>query len=444
MEFATLIADYALTAAPIAIFITALILIAFELLDKALIALGGALILIIAGFITPDEALAAINFQTIVLLMSMMILVEISRDSGIFSWLNVKLVSLTKGNPLAIALIFSLATAIFSAFLDNVSTIIIVVPITIELFKGLGRDPKPLILQEIIMSSIGGSLTLIGDPSNIIIGSGAGLTFNDFVTNLWMPVAASTITLLTIFTVVRWKHLKPIAKNLTSLLLSNMLIHKLRYKFFNIDLSRSFIIKSIGVIILTILAFSFQIQLGLPIYVLALAGAVLLAIIAHREITLHHILQRVEWTTLLFFAGLFIMVAAIEKTGLLEQISHLIIGISSDFGIILLMVLWGSAFISMILDNVAFVTVMIPIIIGIQEQMPHEPNLQLLWWALALGAVMGGSGSMIGSSANIVGCDLARKNGYTITFAEYLRYAFPMAVVALTISSGWLLYRLAI
>lgn len=431
-----------LTYVPIIIFATALILIAFEVIDKALIALGGALAVILLRFISPEQALAAVDFETIILLMSMMVLVEISRDSGLFAWLNVKLVSITKGNPLTIAITFCLLTALFSAFLDNVSTIIIVVPITIELFKGLGRDPKPIILQEILMSNMGGALTLIGDPTNIIIGGEANLTFNDFITNLYLPVGAAIIVLLTIFVIIRWQHLKPIAKNLKTLFLSTILIRKLRYEFLNIEVSKKFIIKSITIILFTLIAFAFQIQLQLPIHILALAGALALSILSVRQTSLHNILQRVEWTTLLFFAGLFIMVAAIERTGLLEQISFLITQVSSDFGVILLVVLWGSALISMMLDNIAFVTVMIPVIIGIQERLPSEPNLQMLWWALALGAVMGGSGTLIGSSANIVGVDLAKKQGVKIGFMEHFKYAFPMAIIALAISSAWILYRL--
>lgn len=426
---------------PVAIFLIALSLIAFEVLDKALVALFGGVLLVLFRFLTPEEALHAVDFETIILLMSMMILVEISRDSGIFSWLNVKLVSLTRGNPLAIAIIFSLITAVFSAFLDNVTTIIIVVPITIELFKGLGRDPKPIILQEILMSNMGGALTLIGDPTHIIIGSAADLSFNEFIVNLWMPVLGSIIALLLVFTVVRWKHLKPIDKNLKTLLLSMVLIRKLRYEFLNIEMSKSFVIKSVGVIFLTLIAFALQLQLGLPIHILGLAGALLLGILSYKEVHIHHILQRVEWTTLLFFAGLFIMVAAIEKSGLLEQMSHLIVTSSGDFTMVLLYVLWGSAIVSMILDNIGFVTVMVPVIAGIQTQLPNEPNIQMLWWALALGAVMGGNGTIIGSSANVVGTDLAKKHGVPISFLEYSKYAFPTAMVGLVIASVWILYR---
>jgi len=326
---------------PLGIFFTALGLIAFEILDKSLIALSGAVLMILFGYINPEQALHAIDFETIILLMSMMMLVEISRKSGIFSWMNVKLVSLTRGNPLAIAIIFSIITALFSAFLDNVTTIIIVVPITIELFRGLGRDPKPIILQEILMSNIGGALTLIGDPTHIIIGNAAHLTFNDFITNLIIPVGGSILTLIGVFIIVRWKHLKPITKNLKTLLLSMMLIRKLEYEFLDIELSKSFIIKSLTIIFLTLIGFALQTKIGLPVHIIGLTGALTLAIITSKNIHIHDALKGVEWTTLMFFAGLFVMVAGVEHTGILEQISKLIVSNSDNFGIVIIYVLWG-------------------------------------------------------------------------------------------------------
>ncbi|MBU0667838.1 anion permease [Patescibacteria group bacterium] len=427
---------------PVVIFFLALGLIAFEVLDKALVALGGAVLIVLLGFLTPEQALSAIDFETIILLMSMMMLVEISRTSGIFSWLNVKLVSITRGNPLAIAVIFSLITALFSAFLDNVTTIIIVVPITIELFRGLGRDPKPIILQEILMSNIGGALTLIGDPTHIIIGNAAKLTFNEFIVNLIVPVGCSILALIGVFVLFRWKYLKPIAKNLKTLLLSNILIRKLEYEFLNIELSKPFIVKSLAVIALTLTGFALQTQLGLPVHIIGLSGALLLAIICAKDIHVHDALKGVEWTTLLFFAGLFVMVGGIEHTGLLDLISKFIVSSSSDFGMIVMYVLWGSAVISMFLDNVGFVTVMVPVIMGMESQLAGEPHVQLLWWALALGAVMGGNGTIIGASANVVGCDLAKKHGAPIGFFEYSKYAFPTAMVAMFICTAYLLFRI--
>jgi len=432
--------DLTLLVPPV-VFVGALIVIAFEVFEKSLVALLAAIILILAGYISPDEALLAVNFQTIVLLMAMMMLVEIARETGIFSWLNIKLVSFTRGNPLLIGIIFSVMTAFLSAFLGNVSTIIIVVPITIALLKGLGRDPKPLVLQEILMANMGGSLTLIGDPTNIILAGKAGLVFNQFIINLWVPVLAASISLLSIFIVLHWKHLRPIADDLKNLFLSMTLIKKLEYKFLKIELNKGFVFRTIAVLLLTLFGFVFQSQIGLPAFAVAMSGAVILAFTSSKEIHIHKMLHAVEWSTLLFFSGLFMMVAAVEKTGILDYVSEFIAHASTNFGVVVLLILWISAFISMILDNVAFVTIMVPVIIGIREQLPNEPHLDLLWWALSLGAVMGGSGTLIGASSNVMGCELARKDGVKITFMGYMRYAFPMTIIAITLASAYLLYR---
>lgn len=426
---------------PIAIFAGSIILIALEWFDKTVIALTGALILVLLRILTPHEALGAIDFETIVLLLSMMMVVEVSRQSGIFSWLNVRLVRLTQGNPLAISLLFSLTTAFFSTFLDNVSTVIVMVPLTIELFKGLGKDPKPVVLQEIFMSNIGGALTLIGDPTNIIIGTSAKLSFNDFVFNLWVPVLLAVISLSAIFVITHWQHLKPVGANLRNLLLSMILIHKLEYRFLKIELNPWFIAKTVSVIVLIITSFILQGILGYPVFVLALAGVLLLMLLTYKNVHIEKVLHGVEWSTLLFFAGLFIMVAGVEKTGLLTALSNWIVSATTDFSVLLLIILWGSAFISMSLNNVALVTVMIPVITGIQAQLPHEPHTQLLWWALSLGTVMGGNGTIIGASANVVGCDIAKKNDCKITFFEHFRYAFPCMLITMIICSGYLMYR---
>lgn len=430
-----------MTFVPIAIFAVALGMIVFEVFEKSLIALLGASLLVVFHFLTPDQAIEAINFETIILLMSMMILVDISRKSGIFSWLNVRLVSVTRGNPLLIFLLFSLLTALFSAFLDNVTTILIVVPITIELFRGLGRDPRPLILLEIFMSNMGGALTLIGDPSNIIIGGSAGLSFNQFLVNLWIPVLSSILVALSIFTVLKWSALKPIVGNLKELFLSMLLIRKLEYKFLRIHMSRKFVVKAVTVLLLTLLGFVLQNQLGLQVHVIALFGATVLALLTSKEAHIHEALQAVEWTTLFFFAGLFVMVAGVEHTGILDELSRLIVNSTDNFAIVLLIILWATGFISMVLENIPFVTIMIPVIFGIQAQFGANGHEDLLWWALSLGACVGGTGTVIGASSNVVGVGLAKKNGVDISFLGYMKFALPMTLMALSICSVYLLAR---
>ena len=252
-----------MTYIALGIFGLSFLLIALEKYEKSLVALCGALMMVLTGVLTPDEALASIETHAILLLMAMMLLVNIASKSGIFEWLNLRIASLTRGNPLALFLLFSLLTAVFSAFLDNVTTIILIVPLTIELLKGMGKDPKPYIFAEIIFSNLGGGLTLIGDASNIIIGSASGFTFLEFIVNLWMPILASAIFCAVVFGVVYRKHLKRIASNLVDLCIANILIRSLKQKFLKIKLHKWFVIKAIIILNLTFLGFILQGLIGI-------------------------------------------------------------------------------------------------------------------------------------------------------------------------------------
>jgi Na+/H+ antiporter NhaD/arsenite permease-like protein len=421
------------------IFGVSFLLIVFELYDKSLIALSGALLMIIFGILTPEEAILAIEFETILLLLAMMILVNISSKSGIFSWINLRIASLTKGNPLAIFLFFSIITAVFSAFLDNVTTVILIVPLTIQLVRGMGRDPKPYIFAEIIFSNVGGALTLVGDPPNIMIGGAMKFSFLDFVLNLWIPVLFSMIFVSVALVAINWKKIKPIKDNLIELFIANILIKKLTLKFLQKTLHRDFIIKVISILFLTILLFMLQGVIGFPTYVIAFASAVFLGILTSNRSTIHEAFKSAEWTTLFFFAGLFIMVAGIEKTGLLEELSELVAHSTTNLFYLSILILWVSGFTSMIIDNIPFVTVMIPVIIGIQAQIPGDTTI--LWWALSLGACLGGNATLIGASANVVSVDLAKKEGVHISFLGYMKVAMPLTIFVLMICSVYLYFK---
>ncbi|MFC1615974.1 SLC13 family permease [Patescibacteria group bacterium] len=430
-----------LTYLTVSIFLFAFILIAFEVFDKSLIALFGSLLMIIIGILSPEEALAAVDFHTILLLLAMMILVNIASKSGIFAWLNVRIASITRGNPLAIFLLFSLITAVFSAVLDNVTTVILIVPLTIELVKGMGKDPKPYIFAEIIFSNIGGGLTLIGDPPNIIIGGATGFSFLDFIVNLWIPILFASIFTLAVFVVLHWKKLKPISDNIVDLTIANMLIKKIHFKFLKKTLHKDFVLKVILVLLLTILGFLMQHYIGLPNYVIAFSAAIFLAVISKKRVNMHEAFQSVEWTTLFFFAGLFIMVGGFEKTGLLEQLSHWITNSTDNLLYLSLIILWVSGFVSMILDNIPFVTVMIPVIMGMQAQLIGM-DASILWWSLSLGACLGGNGTIIGASANVISIDLAKKDNVHISFLEYMKFSFPLTLGILGLCSLYLFLKL--
>jgi len=423
------------------IFTVAFAFIVIEIYDKSLVALSGALLMILFGILSPEEAVRAIDFETILLLLAMMMLAHIASESGIFSWLNVKIASLTRGNPLAIFLFFSLITGLLSTFLNNVTTVILIVPLTIELIKGMGKDPKPYVMAEIIFSNVGGALTLVGDPPNTIIGGATGFNFLAFIRNLGVPILASSIFVLLVFMILNRKDLRSISKDFVELFIANVIIKKVKNKFLKTVLHKDLIIAVSLILIATIVGFSLQDYTNMPSYIIAFTGATLLAILTAKRVSVHDSFRSVEWSTLFFFAGLFIMVGGVEKTGFLDQISLWIGGSTDNLLYLSLIVLWVSGIISMVLDNIPFVTVMIPVIIGVQSQFVGV-DTSILWWALSLGACLGGNGTLIGASSNIVSVDLAKKEGLRISFLDYMKFALPLTLGILVICSGYLYIRL--
>ncbi len=425
------------------IFLAVFLLIVFEVFDKAVLAMIGAVLMVVIGVLDFEMAIAYIEFETIVLLMAMMLLVEVSRESGVFSFLTVRLAQRSKGNPLLLFLLFCGVTAFMSAFLDNVTTIVLVVPVTIALLKGMGRDPKPYIIGEIIFSNIGGAMTLIGDPPNIIIGGATGLSFNQFIVNLWIPVLGSIVLITAVFVATHWKHhLKPITRDLKKLFVSQLLLKQIKYRFNNLYLNKDFMRKSVVILALTALGFLFQSYLNLSVGLIALAGAVLLLLVAAEEADLEHSLKSVEWSTLLFFAGLFVMVGAVEQVGFLNILSGKILMLSGESYIVLLLaILWISGATSMLINNIPFMTLMVPVIFNIQAGLTGDVDPNLLWWALSLGACLGGNGTLVGASANVIGADLAKKEGVNISFLQFMKYGLPLTLISLVVSSCYLALR---
>jgi len=422
----------------LAVFAVVFLTIVFEFFDKAIVAMAGGGLLILARVLTFEQAVEAINFEIIALLAGMMILVEIAQESGLFTLINFRLAKFSKGNPFLIFLFFMLVTAFASAFLDNVTTILIVVPLTIALVSGMGYNPFPFVIAEIIFSNIGGALTLVGDPPNILIGTMAGISFNSFIVHLWMPILVVIVLTLIAFYIIRWKDLKPIHHHLPKLFLSNLLLKKIEYQFLKTRLNTRYMITVAAILGVTIIGFLLQFQLKYPLAVIAFAGALILMLLVHKKIHVHHVFSKIEWPTLGFFAGLFILAHGLEEVGVLEAAGHYLVGMTNNFGVLILIVLWSAGFLSMAIDNIPFVTVMIPIIFNMKETLGTNPHFDLLWWALVLGACLGGNGTIIGASANVIGVDLARQNGVKITFLSYLRYSLPLTFMALVVSSVYL------
>ncbi len=434
----TLLDPYHLPIA-IGVFTFTFLAIIFDLFDKAVVAMAGAILLILLGVLNFDQAIEAINFEIIALLAAMMIIVEIAQQSGFFKELNFKLAKYSKGNPFLIFLFFTLITAFGSAFLDNVTTILIVVPITVALVRGLGYNPFIFVVAEIMFSNIGGAWTLIGDPPNVLVGTEVGISFNSFLVNLSIPIGLSLLLVLLAFYATNWKILRPIHHNLPKLLMSNVLLKKIEYQHKNVKLNKAFIWKVLLILGFTILGFLLQFKLGLPIAVIASAGAFLLMLVVHKKIHVHQVFSTVEWTTLGFFGGLFIIVEGLAKTGILEIFAQWLVTSTSNFNLLILLILWGSGLLSTLINNIPFVTVMIPILFTVVGHFSGHPHADILWWALILGAALGGNGTMIGASANVIGVDLARKDGVKITFLSYLKYSLPITLITLVISSAYLL-----
>lgn len=427
----------------LSIFLVVFGLIIWGVLDATVVSLTGAVLMVLTGILSFDQAIESIQFETLALLMAMMLLVEVAREAGIFSWLAVKIAKLSRGNPLFLFLLLTLTTAVVSSFLDNVTTVVLMIPITIELVKGMGRDARPYVMGEILFSNLGGAVTLIGDSSNIIIGGASGLSFNSFLINLGPPVLVAIVLITLGMVATHWKnHLKPISSDLNKLFLTHILMRKIEYKFLKLSLNRSFMLKCAFGMMLTMLGFIFQHQLGLSVATVALTGALIVLLIAAREVDVHASLRSVEWSTLLFFAGLFVMVDGLQRAGLLDYLANFILSIGQgNYLVLLLVIVWVTGFISMLLNTVPFVTLMVPIILQIQTQIPLDADPNLLWWALSLGACLGGNATVIGSSANVVGVGVARKEGVPISFFGFLKYGLPMTLFSLSVASAYLTFR---
>ncbi|MGD8836553.1 MAG: ArsB/NhaD family transporter [Desulfobacteraceae bacterium] len=424
---------------PIIVFVIVYAAITFELLNKAVAAMLGVMVLLTLHVVTEHTAIEFIDFETIMLLLGMMTIVAILRKSGFFAIISVKIAELTKGSPLKILVLFSVVTAVLSAFLDNVTTVLIIIPIIIELTSGMGLDPKIYVISQAVISNIGGTATLIGDPPNIIIGSKVGLTFNQFMANLTIPVIICfVLTLLYIWATNR-KKFKPINTNLAKVFSVQLLLEKIRQNHLDIKIDQLFLIKSLGCLLLAIGLFVTQTITKLSPGVVAMLAAMILFTIT--RVNVEEMLEEIEWSTLLFFTGLFILVGILEEKGVIAWIAHnIFMQVGDNPYVAVLMVLWVSGIASGFLDNIPFTITMIPIVQLMLEAsaIPHN----ILWWALALGACLGGNLTMIGASANIVSVGMAKRSKIDISFLEFMRFSFVITLLTLTVASAYLMLYL--
>jgi Na+/H+ antiporter NhaD/arsenite permease-like protein len=406
------------------VFLVIYSLIVTERLHRTLAALLGAVIVIGLGLIDQHEAFSqdVVDFNVIFLLAGMMIIANILGKTGIFQWLAVEAVRRAQGRPYRLLVLLSLITAVVSMFLDNVTTVVLMTPVTFFVAERLGMSPIPFLISQILASNIGGTATLIGDPPNIIIGSRFDKDFNDFLLNA-APAAIASLILYLAF--ARWLFRKELASAVEALEPED--IERLVTAERKIQDPRLMRL-GLAVLSVTILGFLLARTFGLEGATIALAGAVVLMILAKQDV--HEVLKDVEWSTLFFFIGLFIVVGAVVKSGLISDLAKQALAVTGGRSdVAALLVLWMSAVLSAIVDNIPYTITMIPLV----QELGQSVNVEPLIWALVLGADMGGNATIVGASANVVVSSLSETRGHPISFLSYLKYGVPATVLTMIV-----------
>ena len=415
------------TAIPITIFLVIYGIIISEKINRTAISLFGAIVMIILGILNQEQAIEHIDFNTIGLLVGMMIIVNILKRTGVFEYLAIRAAKKAKGDPWKILVLFAIITALSSAFLDNVTTILLIVPVTLVITDTLDTNPIPFMFTEILIANIGGTATLIGDPPNIMIGSATGLGFVDFLVNLAPVVIVISFVVLFLLKLIYKDFLKAKDENKQKIMKMDE----------TITIKDTLLLKkSLIVLFITILGFMVHAQFHLESATVALGGAALLLVIS--KIDPEEILFEVEWTTIFFFMGLFILVGSLVEVGVIDNLAKKMLELTKgNLFVTTLTILWVSAIASAFLDNIPFVATMIPLIKAMTASGQLDANP--LWWALALGACLGGNGTIIGASANVIVTGIMAKEGRPVSFMSFMRIGFPMMIVSIIISTIYLI-----
>jgi Na+/H+ antiporter NhaD/arsenite permease-like protein len=410
----------------VVIFVCALALIALEWVHRTKVALAGAALMVLVGVLDQDGAIESIDWATLGLLAGMMVIVGLTEPTGVFTFLALRVAQLSKGRPVALVFLLALVTGVLSAFLDNLTAILLVVPITLVIADLLRISPVPLVLVEIVASNIGGTATLIGDPPNIMIGTARPeLSFVDFIVNL-APVAVVTLLVVT--------------SGLALVYRERLRVDPERAReVARLDAARDmreakYVGRTLAVLLGTILAFFLHSLVHLEPAVVALTGATAMLLVAADDV--ESALERVEWSTLFFFLGLFVMVGGLEAQGVIDRIAEWLADASGGSRTAEgLMILWGSAAGSAAVDNIPFTAAMIPVVESLQGDELDDG----LWWALALGACFGGNATMIAAAANVAATGILERAGEPVSFARYLAVGVPVTLVSLVIATVYLL-----
>ena len=413
-------------ALAVIIFVLALALIATERVDRTKVALLGAVLVLLTQTIDQEHAIEAIDWNTLGLLVGMMIVVRVTEPTGAYTWVAIRAGQLSKGRPFAVVLSLAVTTAVLSAFLDNLTTVLLMVPITFLLADALDVDPIPLVIIEILVSNIGGTATLIGDPPNIMIAGATGLSFVEFIVNL-APVAIITFAVVT--TGLYWAYRSRL-----------QISPEAQSKVMELDAADSIedareLRRTVPILVATILLFFAHQALHLEPATVALTGAAVMLLATTQKV--EDVLAGLEWPTLFFFVGLFVMVGALEETGAIEEVANGIADVTAGNRTAeLLGIAWVSAIGSGIVDNIPFTAAMIPVV----EQLGGGED-DSYWWALALGACFGGNATLVAAAANVAAAGMAARAGRPIGFVEFLRVGLPVTFVSMLIATAYIAVR---
>ena len=422
------------------LFVTTYAVIVTEKVNRAVVAGLGAGLMVVLGVLNQETAVSGIDFNTLGLLTGMMVIVAITRDSGVFQYVAVWSAKKARASPWGILLMLSLVTAVFSSLLDNVTTVLLIAPVTLLISQELKIDPYPFLFAEIFASNIGGTATLIGDPPNIMIGSAVNLSFNDFLLNL-APIIPLILAVTLGIVYLIWGR----DMHATADARERIMLFKEREAITDVRLLK----QSLFVLALVITGFILAHPLQLQPATIAMFGAALLLLLSNltnnaeeQSEQVNRTFGGVEWITIFFFIGLFITVKGIEEAGVLRILADLIISYTgADLAVMSFAILWVSAIASAVVDNIPFVATMIPVIKSMAPTFGGAENLMPLWWTLALGACLGGNGSLVGASANLIVAGFAERAGHRIRFLSFMLLAFPMMLLSIGIASFYIYFR---
>jgi Na+/H+ antiporter NhaD/arsenite permease-like protein len=421
--------------AVVSIFVLAYVLIATEWVHRVIVALVGGGLMLLFRFVSADDAFHSerfgIDWNVIFLLFGMMVIVGVLRHTGLFEYLAIRSAKRAKGRPFRIMVMLVLITAVASALLDNVTTVLLVAPVTLLIAERLGMSPIPLLISEVMASNIGGTATLIGDPPNILIGSQADLSYTDFIVHLAPVVVVLMVVFILVIKVLFRRSFQYQPERVAELMALDER-ESLR--------EGPLMLRALVVLGLVTVAFVLHGALHYEPSVVALLGAGVLLLIAGREPW--PFLREVEWHTLVFFAGLFVMVGALVKAGIVSSLARAAIrATDGDVLVAVLLLLWVSAILSALVDNIPYVATMAPLVQELVRSLPAGTSTTVLWWALALGSDLGGNATPIGASANVVVLGIAERSGHRIRFVEFVKYGVVVTLLTVGISTIYLWLR---